>query len=163
MKLLAIFILFATQLCAGSPPEFTTARLYFVPWDVMTSTAMRPREVRTQASLSIVLSDAKSIAELLAFIPNQRATKDLDYAVYDVRLVIDLEGPGGNKKTFIASRLAISEEQTPETNARIDETFRVAIESWLRKRANQALEHNAAIRHARCCAPVAPAGVVAHL
>jgi len=29
--------------------------------------------------------------------------------------------------------------------------------------ANQALERNAAIRHARCCAPVAPAAVVAHL
>jgi hypothetical protein len=29
--------------------------------------------------------------------------------------------------------------------------------------ANQPLERNAAIRHARCCAPVAPAAVVAHL
>jgi hypothetical protein len=28
---------------------------------------------------------------------------------------------------------------------------------------NQALERNADIRHARCCAPVAPAAVVAHL
>lgn len=31
------------------------------------------------------------------------------------------------------------------------------------KEPNQALEHNADIRHARCCAPVAPAAVVAHL
>ena len=32
-----------------------------------------------------------------------------------------------------------------------------------KKKPNQALEHNADIRHARCCAPVAPAAVVAHL
>ena len=29
--------------------------------------------------------------------------------------------------------------------------------------ANQALEHNDPIRHASCCAPVAPTGIVAHL
>jgi len=32
-----------------------------------------------------------------------------------------------------------------------------------KKEPNQALEHNDPSRHAGCCAPVAPAGVVAHL
>jgi hypothetical protein len=31
------------------------------------------------------------------------------------------------------------------------------------KRPNQALEHNDPSRHASCCAPVAPTGIVAHL
>jgi len=43
---------------------------------------------------------------------------------------------------------------------------RLAQQLWKhadKKGPNQALERNADIRHARCCAPVAPAAVVAHL
>jgi hypothetical protein len=61
--------------------------------------------------------------------------------------------------------------ESPRGVARRRDTVRCLFFPWdistvrnqLKQAANQPLERNDAIRHARCCAPVAPAAVVAHL
>lgn len=114
-----------------------TAKVFLVPWGIMTNHAMTPAEVRAQAGMQAILTNQEAISEVIGFVSQNQMTKNPDYSVNDVRLVIDLVEANGDVTTFIASRLAMSNAQTPELNVQIDESFRSEFERWLIQKANQ--------------------------
>lgn len=98
-------------------------RIYQVPWDVLTFSAMSAEEVRQTAPFKIQITDAIYAERFIRSLAEEKMTDGDHLPISDMRLVIDVTDDDGHVTSFYASRLELGAQKSGKKRA-INDAFR---------------------------------------
>lgn len=123
MNKLLLLLLVTAFLPLKSWAKARTVRVYYVPWSVVTSSAMTADEVRHNAMLTIDITNEDYAELFVRSLAAETMSEGDRRPVADLRLVIDVTTDEGGVVTFAASRFELGGVRSGKKRA-IDETFR---------------------------------------
>ena len=122
-KLRTLLFLIIVGVSLNSNAQVIQARVYFVPWDVLTRASLNEAQVRRMATAKLEVSDRKDAESLADWLSTAAFGDKSAEPLREVRLVVDVTYADGQTRTFIANRFALMDERGGRQQ-KIDSGFR---------------------------------------